>query len=81
MHGLAYTGPCMIYKLTVPRRLESLNRLLNMHRMARHAYNKRWEKDIREASYSSLTGHESLIKTISQAEESLCSTLSAMSAT
>lgn len=69
----------MILKITIPRRLESLNRLLNMHRMARNAYNKRWEKDIKEASCLSLTGRESLIKTISQAEESLCSMLSVMS--
>lgn len=68
----------MIAKLVIPKRLESLNILFNMHRMSRHTYNKRWQAAIRSASCSVLTGHDDLIKTILSALEKERLTLSAI---
>lgn len=71
----------MVAKLTIPKRIESLNKLVNMHRMARHSYNKKWHAAVKSASLSYPTGADSLTRTICQAEENLSSTLSAMQAT
>lgn len=68
----------MIAKLTIPKRLESLNKLFNMHRMSRHSYNKKWQAAIRSASCLCLTDHDDLIETILLALEKERSTLSAI---
>lgn len=67
-----------VVKLVVRKRAESLNKLLNMHRMTRHSYNKRWQAAIRSASLLFLTGHDFLIETISSAREKESLTASAI---
>ena len=58
-----------VVKLVVRKRAESLNKLLNMHRMTRHSYNKRWQAAIKSASLSFRTDLDSLIVIISLARE------------
>lgn len=70
-----------VRKLVIPRKIESLNVLLGMHRFRRAKYVKGWHQAVASAPLSYPTVPPSLIGTISAAVQSQYVMLSDIAAT